>query len=76
MATQTTGNAWVYCENFADPEAQKQVIQAALTAFISINYAQRYVNSEDWATSIDWATIQRQLCAALVAVGHPAGGKA
>lgn len=70
---QSTGDAWRYCDNLDNPEAIKQLVQAALAAHAAIVQAQTSVNPEDFATVPDWAGVQAELHRALAAVGHPAG---
>lgn len=68
-------DAWRYCDNLSDPsEAVQLLVQAALTAHATIHFAQTKVNPDEFATVPNWADVQRQLTAALKAVGHPAGG--
>lgn len=66
-------DAWRYCENLNDPEAIKALVQAAITAQATIHFARTQVNPENFATVPDWAAVQRELLAALKAIGHPAG---
>ena len=68
-------DAWRYAdpEKLADPEAVRVLLQAALTAFGTISFAQREVNPADFATVPDWRTVRRELHAALKAGGLPAG---
>lgn len=66
-------NAWRYCDNLTDTEAVKVLVQAVLTAHGTINFAQTLVNPEQFGTVPDWTSVQRQLNAALKAIGHPAG---
>lgn len=66
-------DAWLYCENLGDPEAIKKLVQAAITAQATIHFARTQVNPGDFATVPDWAAVQRELLAALKAIGHPAG---
>jgi hypothetical protein len=66
-------DAWKYCDNLNDPEAVKVLVQAALTAHATIVFARTRVNPGEFGTVLDWASVQRQLKAALKAVGHPAG---
>ena len=67
-------DAWRYCENLPDPsDAVKELVQAALSAYGTINFARTQVNPEQFGTVPDWATTQRRLKDALKAVGHPAG---
>ena len=70
---QSTADAWRYCDHLDNPEAIKQLVQAALTAHTTIVQAQTSVNPEDFATVPDWAGVQAELHRALAAVGHPAG---
>ena len=66
-------DAWRYCENLGDPEAIKALVQAAITAQATIHFARTQVDSENFASVPDWAAVQRELLAALKAIGHPAG---
>ena len=66
-------DAWSYCENLGDPEAVKALAQAAITAQATIQFARTQVNPEEFGTVPDWAAVQRELLAALKAIGHPAG---
>ena len=66
-------DAWKYCDKLSDPEAIKALVQAALTAHATVNFARTQVNPEQFGTVPDWVSVQRQLRAALKAVGHPAG---
>lgn len=68
-------DAWRYCENLNDPEAIKKLVQAAITANATIQFARTNVNPEEFGTVPDWPAVQRELLAALGAVGHPAGQK-
>jgi hypothetical protein len=69
------GDAWRYADpdRLADPEAVRKLLQAVLTAHQTIDFAQRNVNPEEFATVPDWAAVRAELRAALAAVGHPAG---
>jgi hypothetical protein len=67
-----SGDAWRYAPNYSDPEAAKLLMQAALTAYATIVFAQR-CSPSDFVTVPDWHAVERELHQALVAVGHPAG---
>jgi hypothetical protein len=68
-------DAWRYANpaKLTDPEAVRLLLQAALTAHATIDFAHREVNPEDFATVPDGAAVRCELHAALKAVGHPAG---
>jgi len=66
-------DAWRYCENLSDPEAVKKLVQAALTAHATINFARTKVSPEEFGTVPDRGAVLRELNTALKAVGHPAG---
>ena len=66
-------DAWRYCENLNDPEAVKKLVQAALTARATIEFARTQVNPEQFGTVPDWGAVFRELTDALKAAGHPAG---
>lgn len=66
-------DAWRYCDNLEDPEAIKRLVQAALTAHATIHFARTQTAGEGFATVPDWPAVQRELRAALSAIGHPAG---
>jgi hypothetical protein len=68
------GEAWRYAPHLAEPQAQRRLLQAALTACLTIRHARATVNPEDFATVPDWRRVEAELTAALQAVGHPAGG--
>ena len=69
----TAGDAWRYCAHLDNPEAIKQLVQAALTAHAAIAQAQTSVDPEHFATALDWNAVQGELQRALHAIGHPAG---
>ena len=70
----STGDAWKYCDKLGDAEAVRDVVQAALQAFLTLNAALGdRGDAERFATFYDWPVIRRQLQDALQAVGHPAG---
>lgn len=66
-------DAWRYAENLSDPEAVKKLVQAAVTANATIQFARTKVNPEEFGTVPDWGAVQRELREALRAIGHPAG---
>lgn len=68
-------DAWRYADpaKLADPEAVRLLLQAALTAHATIDFAQRQVNPDEFGTVPDWTAVRRELHAALKAAGHPAG---
>jgi hypothetical protein len=69
------GDAYRYADpaKLADTGTMRALIQAAITAHATIDYALRKVNPEDFATHPDWRTVQAELSRALAAAGHPAG---
>ena len=69
-----TGDAWRYADNLNDPEAVKALLQAALLAHATINFAMTKVNPDEFGTVPDWRRVQGELRRALAAAGHPAGG--
>lgn len=73
MNDAMNGDAWRYADNLDNPEASRALLQAALTAFLTIHHAQTKVNPEDFATVPDWRAVSRELQAALKLAGHPAG---
>jgi hypothetical protein len=68
--TTYTGDAWRYCENLSDPEAVKQVVQAALTTRSMLDFALTKIDKDEFGTVPDWLAVKRALDAALKAVGH------
>jgi hypothetical protein len=65
------GDAWRYAPNLAN--AQRALLQAALTAFLTIRHAEDRVNPEEFATALDWRAVSDELKSALRLAGHPAG---
>lgn len=68
-----TGDAWRYAPNLTDPKAAAELLQAALSAWATIRFARTKVNPEEFASVPDWKKVERDLKAALAAVGHPSG---
>lgn len=67
------GDAWRYAPNLNDPQAAAELLQAALSALATIRFARTKVNPDEFGTVPDWRKVERDLAAALAAVGHPAG---
>lgn len=53
-------DAWRYAENLSDPEAVKKLVQAAVTANATIQFAHTKVNPEEFGTVPDWGAVQRE----------------
>jgi len=66
-------DAWRYAPNYCEPEAAKKLLQAVLTAYATIEFAQTKIDPENFATVPDWNRARSELLAALKAAGHPAG---
>lgn len=76
MATDPNGpldDPASYAGNLADPEAVRVLLRAALHAFLTLRHGRLTVNPEEIGTHLDLKRIERELHAALAAVGHPAG---
>lgn len=73
MQPQTTGDAWRYCTNLDSPEAVHALVQAALTATLTIAHARANASAAELPKAADWDAVLAELRAALHAVGHPAG---
>lgn len=55
-----------------DAAAVRELVRAAVGALRTLEYGRRFVNPEEIGTHLDLAKIERDLRAALAAVGHPA----
>lgn len=71
--TTMNGDAWRYAPKLNDPQAAAELLQAALSALATIRFARTKVNPDEFGTVPDWPKVERDLTAALAAVGHPAG---
>jgi hypothetical protein len=69
----SSGDAWRYATRLEDPEAVRQLLQAALGALGTIDFAHKNCSGADFETVPDWRRVQADLRAAMKAVGHPAG---
>jgi hypothetical protein len=61
-----------WAANINDPAAVRELVRAAVSAMRTLEYGRRNVNPEEIGTHLDLAKIERELRAALAAVGHPA----
>jgi hypothetical protein len=68
-----SGDAWRYAPNLSEPKAAGELLQAALQALATIRFARTKVNPDEFGTVPDWGKVERDLAAAMAAVGHPAG---
>jgi len=73
--TDTDGpldDAASWAPNIGDRAAVGLLLTAAVNALRTLEHGRRFVNPEEIGTHLDLAKIERDLRAALAAVGHPA----
>lgn len=73
LTAAAAGDAWRYAERLHEPEAHRRLLQAALSALLTIRHARTKADPETMAAAVDWPALEAELGAALRAAGHPAG---
>ena len=59
-----------WATNIGDADAVRELVRAAASALLTLEYGRRFVNPEEVGTHLDLAKIERELRAALARVGH------